>query len=146
MKKKVSILWKIYLAITIYIALKGTVDFFSPYSTKNLFFFFLTSFDFSFFLPYYLSFMQTMFTLIHCIPLALYIYRIKPLSPHLWRCLLALRIIFDITGHVYELHYFNCLYHENPSLALIVFTASIIKYIPWYIACYKYAFKSEKMI
>ncbi len=145
-KKKVSILWRMYLAITIFIVFKESVEFFSPCSTKNLFFSILTSFDFSFFLLYYLSFMQIMFTLIHCIPLALYTYRIKLFSSSLWRGLFALKIIFDITGHGYELNYFNSLYNQDPTIALTMLAVSIIKYIPWYIACYEYAFKNEKIL
>ncbi|MCA9408465.1 MAG: hypothetical protein KC733_07235, partial [Candidatus Omnitrophica bacterium] len=78
-------------------------------------------------------------TLIHTLALFLFIHSIPLFNPFVWQLLFLIRIIFDITGHSYELNHLMGIYQFNPSTGIILLICVLVPLIPSYIASYLYA-------
>lgn len=132
-----------YFVLFVGLTVRKACNFFAPHSPSHLYFEFLYVFDPVFWGLYSLNLLQIVLNLLHALPLLLYIWRIPLLRPRFWRYLLILRLIFDITGHSYEMNHLVSMYHADPLLCLLVFLSSISPYIPSYVACWRYAFGTE---
>ena len=115
-------------------------------SQSFFYYFILRAFDPFFYVTYTAHVMQVLLSVIHWIPVFLYVYRIRFLSVEFWKCLLILRCIFEVTGHSYEMNSLIALYYRRPKTCLTIFIIFIIPHIPSYIVCYWYAFRREKVL
>lgn len=131
-----------YFVLFVALTVRKAYNFFAPHSPNYLFFEFLYTFDPVFFGLYFLNLIQIVLNLFHALPLLLYILHIPLYRPRFWRYLLIFRLIFDITGHSYELNHLVAMYYADPLVCLLVFLSSVSPYIPSYVACYRYAFRS----
>jgi len=136
---------KLYLIIVSLFILKKAVIFFGPQSPVQLYFYILNCFNPLFFFLYMCNYLQLALSLIHIIPLALYIHRLQIFPEIVWQYLFILKIIFDICGNSYHVSYLVSLYHYSPLIAISAFLSSIAIYLPMYWVCYNYAFKSQKL-
>jgi len=143
MRIKQNLVWEAYLVIILYFALRKTVDLLIPSSPEHLYYLIIRAFRPIYLLPYIAYIGHVVLNLIHCLPLFLYIHRIRFLNPIFWRCLFVLRCIFEITGHSYEANAFTALYHTSPKFFILTLIVVIFPLIPSYIACYQYAFQSR---
>jgi len=145
MPLKTRWIWEGYLVLIIALAAGKAYNFFSPRSPQHLYFQILYYFHPLFFIPYFLTLAQILFNILHCLPLALYIYRIPLSQPQVWKCLFMLRVIFDLTGHPYEMNTLVSIYHADPPICLLTLLLAVFPSIPSYWACWRYAFRREKL-
>lgn len=134
-------LWEVYSFILLFSVLRRAWNFFSPSSPIYLYFYLLKAFHPFYTFLYAVNVWQIFLSVIHILPLVLFIYRVPFGNPKFWQYLFILRIIFDLAGNSYECDTVISFYHEDPLLGLAILIQSISTYIPSYIACYQYAFK-----
>lgn len=144
MSNRTKWLWEIYLPFFFILAVGRAVSFFAPQTPEHLYFKILYAFNPVFYISYSLSLIQIVLTLLHGLPLALYTFRVRWLKPRLWQYLLILRVIFDLTGHPYEMNTVVSMYHTSPQLCALTILFAVLPYLPSYWACYAYAFRQEK--
>nr|CAI78513.1 hypothetical protein [uncultured bacterium] len=145
MTKKQRFIWEFYFLMVLLFTLRKTLNFFTPTSEIYLYFHLLQSFDPFFHLVYFSNFMRIALNILHILPLALYIYRIRLFPSFIWQILFTLKVIFDCIGHSYETTYLISLLHHDPLLSLRVLLFSISIYIPATCALFMYAFAQEKL-
>ena len=133
--------WKAYtIILSLFIFRKFFILFYSK-SPQFTYYFILRGIDQAYSLPYLYNVAQTIFNGIHFIVLFLYIYKIRLFERELWQSLFIFKVLFDITGHSFEIKYIISLFFYNPLICAFVAVTSIATYIPLYVACYRYAFK-----
>lgn len=142
MSSKNRWLWELYFYFIFYLALRNSVHLFSSNSEEYLYYFILRNFNPVFYFAYFAHVMQVLLTLIHCIPLALYIYRIRFLNPMFWQFLFIARCVFEIFGHSYSWKMALAYHKSSPPLLVLILLSLILPYIPSYIVCYRYAFSN----
>lgn len=140
MSEKSRRMWELYLVLAATLASGRAYSLFSSGSPEQFYFQVLCSFDLLFFIPYFFSLLQVILTAFHFIPLALYVFNRPIGSPLFWQIMLSLRIIFDVTGNAYTKNVFISLYQTEPMLCLISALLLLLPYLPWYWACWRYAF------
>ncbi len=145
MSEKKSWVWESYLVLFSYIILKQAYIFFSADSSIHLYFVILNALNPAFIIKYLLNYYQVVFNLIHLLPLALFIYGKRLFHQDFWGALLIFRIIFDITGHSYELAHLYAAIHSKSMILIGTSLLYILFYIPSYIACYRYAMKKNNI-
>ena len=141
MSKKNFLFFNLYLIILALFVYRKVDRFFTRDSVEYLYLQILRDFDIGFYLTYYLNFMQICFSVIQLFPILFFIYQIRLFSQKFWQWLFVFKIIFDITGHPYEIKYLTSLYYYHPSASLIVFLSSIATYVPSYVVWVRYAFQ-----
>ena len=141
--RKVNWFWIIYFFLFLFYNLERIKDFFTPHSDIKFFYSFLYTFDLALFFSYFLNLAQIIINFFHALPLALYALGLSWGRARFWQCLLAGRLIFDLTGHSYEWLGMIALLKTDPDLALLVAAQFLIFYIPSYIGCYQYAFRRK---
>ncbi len=145
MPNKTKWLWEIYLPFFFILAVGRAVSFFAPQTPEHLYFKILYSFNPVFYTTYSLSLIQVILTVVHGLPLSLYTFRVRLLRPKLWQYLFLLRVIFDLTGHSYEMNTIVSMYHVSPGVCALTVLFAVLPYLPSYWACYAYAFRQEKI-
>lgn len=145
MPNRTKWLWEIYLPFFVILAMGRAVSFFAPQTPEHLYFKILYSFNPVFYISYSLSLIQIILTLIHGIPLVLFTFRIPLLKPKFWQYLLILRVIFDLTGHPYEMNTVVSMYHASPRICALTILLAILPYLPSYWACCAYAFRQDAL-
>jgi len=138
--------WKAYFIIILSLAIRKVCDLVSPNSQDFLYYFILRSFNSVFYITYIAHVISVFLNIIHCIPLFLFIFKIRFLNPDIWRYLFVLRCIFEISGHSYQVNTLTAQLHTNLIFFILTLLVSLLTYMPSYIACYWYAFRQEKMI
>ena len=136
-------IWEVYFVLLIGFTLRQAVNLFHPEGTANLYFFILRAFDSLFIFNYFMNVAQVLLDILYFVPLALYIYDKKFLSPEIWKSLFILRLFFDVAGHSYEWNTLISIFYADPIIGLIVLVESVSTYIPSYIVCYRYAFQGK---
>ena len=138
-------IWEAYFIIILFFAIRKVYDLVMPSSSDFLYYFILRSFNSVFYITYSAHVIHVFLNIIHCIPLFLYIYKIRFLNPEIWRYLFILRCIFEISGHSYQVNTLTALFDSNPILLLLTILIPLLTHFPSYIACYWYAFRQEKI-
>lgn len=111
-----------------------------PQSPKYFYYFFLYHFDNRFYLPYLANWAQIILNLFHILPVIFYAMRIHILPKRFWQAMLILRLIFDITGHNYEMNLYISYFHMKTSIGLLGAATTLGLFLPSYIICFQYAF------
>ncbi len=142
---KIGLRWKIYFFIAAPLTLGNFLAVLHPDSPLYAYYHILMTFDADFTLFWGLNIASGLLNFISLIPFFLYVFQIKFLKLRIWQWLFALRVIFDLTGHSYEVSFFKSLFYSNPQYALSMILLSLAVYIPSYIACYKYSFREETL-
>jgi len=137
--------WEAYFIIIVIFAARKAYALVMPNSPDFLYYFILRSFDPVFYITFNAHVIHVLLNILHCIPLFLYIYKIRFLNPEIWRYLFILRCVFEINGHSYEMNTLIAFFHSNPLLMLLTFLGPLLAYLPSYVACYCYAFRQEKI-
>lgn len=145
MLKKQRSVWNIYLVIIVLFAAQKVYHLITPSSPSFLYYFILRSFDPIFYLVHSAHVLNVFLTVIHCIPLFLYIHRIRFLNPEIWKYLFVLRCIFEIFGHSYQMNTIIAFYQTNAKLTLLISAVMVLPHIPSYVVCYRYAFRQKKI-
>lgn len=136
-------IWGIYFVFAIILAAIRAHSFFSLDTSEHLYFSILHSFSKIFLVSYVISFLQVIISLFHCLPLALYIFGWSLGPAAFWRVMLSLRIAFDLTGNSYAQNTFISIYRSDPVLCLVTLLFFVLPYVPWYWACWRYAFRTQ---
>ena len=138
-------LWTVYFLLILLFTVKEGYDLFAPDSQAALYYLIVRAFDSKFNFDYGAHIGRLILNIIHCLPLLLYAYRIRFLPPRFWQGLFALRCLFEISGHSYEMNSLAALRHIGLGYLITALAIMSIPYIPSYIACYWYAFRQEKI-
>ncbi|HQP10633.1 MAG TPA: hypothetical protein PKV41_04545 [Candidatus Omnitrophota bacterium] len=145
MSKRMPWLWMVYAVLVAVFTVRETYYFFVPDSEISLYFLILRAFDPVFYLAYAAYVLRLLLTLIHCLPIWLYAYRIRFLPTAFWQYLFFGRCLFEILGNAYEITSLVAFSHNNPKLVWIAPAIMLSPLIPSYIVCYWYAFGQEKV-
>jgi len=145
MTRKQRWIWEAYFVIILPYSVQQFYFLFSKDSPHYLYYLILRSFDPIFMAKYIAYIVDVALDLIHCLPLFLYIHRIRFLNPALWKIMFILRCIFEIIGHSYEMNTFAAFYHTKPKFLLAALAVMIMPHIPSYVACYWYAFRTGNL-
>lgn len=139
-------IWKAYIPILALFLTRKAVLLFSDEMPHRLYYEIMYAFNPHFYFQYLCNLAQTIFSALHIIPLVCYVYKRKVLSTTFWQAMFLIKIFFDLTGHAYEMSYLTSLYHQSLLICIIISISSIATYIPLYVACFRYAFKREKVL
>ena len=106
----------------------------------------LLNFNSTFKILYFLAIGREIMNVLSIIPYFLYVFRIKLGKPVIWKSLLALRLILDISGSSAQINFYKALYHSDGYFfySTLIFISSLI--ISSYIACFRYAFFWQKLL
>ncbi len=143
---KPGFFWKIYFFIYSLYTLSLVIQLMWSDSFPYLYYHTLLAFDKGY-LAFYIPVLgMVVVNVISLIPLFLYVFEIPFLKPEIWQILLALRIIFDVTGHTLELKFFEAII-SNADLRTILSMITLVGCLigPSYMACFQYAFGWEKI-
>lgn len=132
--------WEFYFAFAIVLTTGRAYSFFTPDAPEHLYFSVLNAFHPAFSPFYILAILQIALNAFHWLPLALYIFE-RPLGPRLfWQIVFVLRAILDVAGNSYAKNLLISLYRNDPRLGILTFLFLTLPYVPWYWACFRYAF------
>lgn len=146
MSRETRWLWEIYLFVYLGIVCADAYNFFAAHTPKHIYLQILHSFHPVLWTTYILNLLQTAFSVLHILPLALYIFQIPLFQPRLWRYLLIIRLAFDLTGHSYEMNTILSMRHADPMAGSLGLLFVILPYLPSYLGCYRYAFRRENWL
>lgn len=138
--------WEIYLMLIILLIGSKAYFLLTPGSQDQLYYYVLRTMDPEFLFVYYARVIYIILNAIHCLPLFLYIHRIRFLSAGTWKFLFLSRCLFDIVGQNFEINTIYAYSHTNMKLLFLLVIGTVFPQIPSYVACYRYAFWREKMI
>ena len=137
-----KIIIKGYFFLFFLICVSYLTSLFNPASIQYSFYQILITFNASYLIRFLLCVTSALFNAISLIPLFLFIYNKQFLAPKFWQKLLTLRLIFDLTGHLYEYYTLKSLFHyEDPSLGFYTTLLLVIMLLPSYIIHYQYAYR-----
>lgn len=142
---KPQFFWEIYFWLYLVLVWGKIYNLFAPATAQHLYFRVLQAFHPVFSLAYGLTLLQILFHIIHILPLALFVGRIRLGTPRLWRFLWVLRLVFDVIGHPYEVNALTAFLRTDPLLGLYTLAAAAGPFLPSYWACWRYAFRREKL-
>ncbi len=145
MNLKIALRWKIYLIIFSPIAVGNIAGIVNPQSPVYSYYHILMAFHEDFTLFFLLNAASAILTFFSLLPLFLYVFQIHFLPALIWQWFFILRVIFEIFGHPYELKLLKALFYSNIWYAASFLALSLVLLIPSYIACYRYAFKQNKL-
>lgn len=143
MSRKVNLLWLTYFYFFFIFSIAQASAFFGLDSPSQFYYAVLYSFNSIFALDYFFNVIQVLLTLIHLIPLYLFLYKKWTNNQELFKFLLAFRLLFDITGHSWEVNFLASIYQLNPYLCSTLLAGFALLYLPSYYGCYVYAFKQH---
>ncbi len=135
-----NVFWFSYFGIIFSHLTYNTHSFFSADSPVPLFHTIIFYFFPLHLIKYLIDLCQTILSVGHLIPLALYIFKQHSSNKRLWRILFTLRLLFDIIGHSFAKIQLKSLHHENTTYFWISIVSIMILYLPLYYANFKYAF------
>ncbi len=139
--KKTGFVWKIYFFVFSFIIIKNAVGILTPGSFLYLYYHTLIAFHPSYWIFYILAIIQVFFNIVGLFQLFLFVFRICLLTPRFWQWMLALRIIFDVTGHSAELKTLIAVFYNSQEIFLSAVALIALVGIPSYGACFQYAFR-----
>ena len=119
---------------------------FDPHSEVYTFYHILIAFDRSAIAIYAIHILAVVVECLSFIPLCLFIFQKKFLSPHVWQWLFVIRIPLNILGCYYDMISLKSLFVSDLPTGIIVLFSMIITYLPSYIACFQYAFRQERLL
>ncbi len=138
-------LWKIYFLYFAAITVNVAAGLFIPSRPIYVFHHVLLSFDPFLGIFYFVRIMCEIMNLINLVPLYIYISKVRWLDRRIWQWALLLRIVFDLSGHYYELVILKSLFYANPAYMAQLVIWAILTILPSYYACFKYAFGKLKI-
>ena len=136
----------VYFLLMLLLTVKEGYALFAAHSEIALYYLIVRAFDPIFYMAYSAHIIRLVLSLIHCLPILLYAYRIRFLSTKFWQYLFVFRCIFEVIGHSYEMNSLIATFYINPQYPLVVLIIMSIPFVPSYIACYWYAFRQEKIL
>ena len=139
-------LWEAYLVIAVFFAVQQFLLPFNPEEPHRLYYAIARTFHPVFYLHYAAFLGNAVLGLVHCVPLFLYIHKKRFLHPNVWKVLFVLRCLFELTGHSYEMNTLTAFFRINPQLVALTLFVTILPHVPWYIVCFDYAFRREKVL
>ena len=138
---KKRLLWDIYLLFIFFLAIQKSTDFFSPETSIYHYFYFLYSFDKLFYIYYLINALQIIINLAGCIPVFLWIHRIKFLQPNLWRIFFILTVSFDLIGQSYDRIVILSFLRNDRLIAILMILQYFLIHVPFYVILFEYGFK-----
>lgn len=136
---------QIYFFSFLFFTYQKLLAFFSPHSPMALYFQILMAFDPLLSITYLFNLVEVSINTLSCIPLFLYMNKIKFLSADFWQKFLMVRIIFDILGHDYEKKYLVSFFLSDKILFLGILLFPLLMHLLSYLFLFRYAFKQENV-
>ncbi len=132
--------WEIYFAYAILLTAGRAYSIFTPDAPEHLYLQVIYAFNPELPIVYILAILHIAINVFHWLPLALYIFE-RPLGPRwFWKVMLVLRVILDVTGNSYAKNVLVSLYQNDPWVCVLTLLYLALPYVPWYWACWRYAF------
>jgi len=141
----VGLRWKIYLFIFTPLALGNFVSILDGESAVYSYYHALIAFHPDYFLQYAMNVASATLNAFALIPLFLYTFRGSFLWPRFWQWFFILRIAFDLTGHAYEAKLVKSLFISHSGYAISSLLLLLLLVVPSYIACFRYAFRQDRL-
>jgi len=138
-------LWEAYFLLAMVHAGLKVYYFVSPGSSEHLYYAMLRAFDPGLFMAYNAHVFYILLNALHCIPLLLFIHRIRFLNANFWKFLFVLRCLFEVAGQNYQVNAVKALLHANSEMLILFIAIMTVPLIPSYVACYLYAFRQDKV-
>src|SRR3989338_8307569 len=137
-KPKTVIKGYFFLFTFIYVGYLSSV--LNPASFLYSFYYILISFNPAYKINYYSCVLSAIFDVLALIPIYLFIYNKQFLTSRIWQRCFTLRIIFDLTGHLYEYYTLRSLFfYDDIILGVSASLLTFILVLPSYVIGYQYA-------
>ena len=133
-------IWEVYFAFAITITAGRAYSIFAPDAPEHLYLQVIYAFNPDFPIVYILAVLQVALNVFHWLPLSLYIFQRRLGPPLFWKVMLVLRVILDVAGNSYTKNILVSLYRNDPLLRSLTLLFIALPYVPWYWACFRYAF------
>ena len=145
MNQKTHWSWKLYLFVYCFPVINNTISLLTRNSTIDQYYKILIAFKKTYFLWYALNVGSVVVDGLSLIPLCLFIFQKRFLNTFVWKSLFTMRIVFLILGHSYEWKMIKSFFYADVavSASLIIFLVLIA--VPSYTACFKYAFRQNRL-
>ena len=132
--------WEVYFAYAILLTAGRAYSIFPAGAPEHLYLQVIYAFNPDVPIVYILAILQIGVTIFHWLPLALYIFE-RPLGPRwVWKAMFVLRVILDVAGNSYAKNVLVSLYQNDPWVCVLTLLYLALPYVPWYWACWRYAF------
>ena len=136
--------WEFYFAYVILLTAGRAYSIFTAGAPEHLYLQVIYAFNPDLPIVYILTILHIAINVFHWLPLALYIFE-RPLGPRcFWKVMLVLRVILDVTGNSYAKNILASLYRNDPALCALTLFFLALPYVPWYWACWRYAFANSR--
>ena len=136
--------WAYFLIFSIFTA-RHLANLFSNTSTPYIYYHTLLTFNCDYTALYFLGIISAVINAACLVPLFLFILKTRLFHPGLWQWLFILRIIFDFIGNFYELNFLKSLLYARHELLVQAVVIMIALLGPSYVACFRYAFRQDKI-
>jgi len=145
MRTKTRWPWKVYFFISAYIGIINFVELLAGDSQMDQYYKILIVFKRSYLVWYGFNMASIAAEVLCLVPLFLFVFHKRFLSPIVWQSLFWVRIILFLAGHSYEAKMIKSYFYANSTVATgsIIFLLLLI--LPSYIAHFKYAFRQKKL-
>ncbi|OGX08494.1 MAG: hypothetical protein A2Z88_04880 [Omnitrophica WOR_2 bacterium GWA2_47_8] len=137
--------WKSYLAFFSIVMIQQAIDFFAPNSEVTLYYRIMRAFDPTLAYMHWCNLLSVVFNLLAIAPVFLFVYRVQILKPQVWQAIILLRLVFEFTGHSFDVVCFKSVLFTAPEAAAQIAIAILIILIPSYWAGFWYAFGQDKI-
>lgn len=145
MRKKTRWPWKVYFFFWVYSVFSNIIIALYPASPINQYYKILIIFRARYWIQYSLYQSAIVIEAFSLIPLFLFVFHKKCLSPWVWQTLFFLRIIFLISGHSYEWMMIKSYFHLDLRLAIASASTIVVLLFPSFFGHFLYAFQSKKI-
>ena len=145
MVQSTKLRWKIYFFLAVPLWISNLFVLFQPDSSPYTYYNVLITFHENYTLAYFLAIAGAVVNVLTLIPFYLYIFQIQFLPVRLWQWLFVFKVFFDAFGHHYEFNFLKSLLYSNRLYASLSVALILLFILPPYVACYRYAFRQDKL-
>ncbi len=145
MKIKTHWAWKIYFFLYCIPIINNIFSLFMQDSLVDSYYRILIAFKESYHILYYFNISAVIIDAIALIPLFLFVFHKRLLSPFIWKLIFILRIAVFLPGHCYEWKMIKSFFYFDINAAIGIVSFIILVILPSYIACFKYAFQQKSL-
>ncbi len=145
-RKRRGFAWNIYYACIVYILFLKTYLFFSSSTKIHFYYSCLKAFNPLFYWTYGCALLQILTGLGCVIALTLFSSRTVLGPARLWQTLFISRLFFDATGHSFQWNEIVAVGRFAPKYVGIYLLLITFIYIPFYWACFTYAFRRDSIL
>jgi len=145
MHKKTRWPWKVYFFISTYMGIINFMGLLAGDSQIDQYYKILIVFKRSYLIWYGFNIASISTEALCLIPLFLFVFHKRFLSPFVWQSLFGIRIVLFFLGHSYEVKMIKSYFYANSAVAAGSIVFLFLLMLPAYIAHFQYAFRQKKL-